>query len=210
MEASPKQYLIAKTPLLRGSVLSIGCGRGADELHLARMGLDVLATDVDPEKLEMVASIAEQEGLDNLKTLRLNIAAKANIDQTFDAIYSGFLLHLIPIDKIKEVVVANLLSLLEPDGVMVMVYRLIAPSRFRNRFQVTGFYDDGVEILDVEEKTKGCLSIIDRSRFREIFGDRFVIEDITEYTEPAYNRMSDDMISEAVGATLRPALKYDR
>ena len=54
MEASPKQYLITKIPLLRGSVLSIGCGRGADELYLARTGLDVLATDVDLEKLETV------------------------------------------------------------------------------------------------------------------------------------------------------------
>ena len=205
MESSPKQYLITKTPLFRGAILSIGCGWGTDELYLARTGLDVLATDVDPEKLEKVASVAGQESLDNLKTLQLDIVAKVNIDQTFGAIYSGFLLHLIPIDKITEVVIPNLLSLLQLDGVMVVVYRLIAPSRFRDRFQVTGFNDDGVEVLDVEEKTRGCLSIIDGSRFREIFGDRFVIDDVTEYTESAYNRMSDDMISEAVGATLRPA-----
>jgi SAM-dependent methyltransferase len=205
MESSPKQYLITKVPLLRGSVLSIGCGRGADELYLARTGLDVLATDVDPGKLATLSSLAEQESLDNLKTLQLDIAAKVNIDRTFGAIYSGFLLHLLPIDKITEVVIPNLLSLLQPDSVMVVVYRLIAPSRFRDRFQVTGFHDDGVEVLDVEEQTRGCLSIIDGSRFREILGDRFEIEDVTEYTESAYNRMSDDMISEAVGATLRPA-----
>ena len=205
MESSPKQYLIAKTPLLRGSVLSIGCGRGADELHLARTGLDVLATDVDEEKLALLASVAEQEGLANLKTLVLDIATKVSIDRTFDAIYSGFLLHLVPIAEIKEVVVPNLLSLLQPDGVMVVVYRLIAPRRFSDRFRVTDVNDDRVEVLDVEEKREGRLSIIDGPRFREIFGDRFAIEDVTEYTEPAYNRMSDDMISEAVGATLRPA-----
>lgn len=205
MEPRPKQYLLRNLHALQGQVVSVGCGRGVDELHLARRGRRVLATDIDQAKLDSLSAIAEQEGLAQLATQQLDTAGQVQLGQTFDSAYSGFLLHLFPMSEIRRVVLPNLHSLLRPNGAMMLVYRLVDPDRFRDRFQVSEIANGEVEALDVQEGTTGRLSIIPEATLTDLLGDLFRIEDLTTYTEPAYNRMSGDMNSEAIGVTLRRA-----
>jgi predicted nicotinamide N-methyase len=51
-------------------VVELGCGLGVPSLVAARLGADVLATDAEPEALEMVARNARENGLE-VETARL-------------------------------------------------------------------------------------------------------------------------------------------
>src|SRR5262245_51254539 len=46
-----------------GRVLEIGCGTGEDAIHLARRGVDVLATDPSPSMLRVAAEKAAHAGV---------------------------------------------------------------------------------------------------------------------------------------------------
>jgi hypothetical protein len=204
VEASPKEYLVSRASVLRSPLLSLGCGHGGDELFLARSGLDVLATDADSGKLSSLAARAARENLLNPSTRQLDVTAGMTQEVACGSIYSGFLLHLLPIEAIRTTVVPYFHRLLRPSGVMLLVYRLIVPSGFCRNFRVIGEDAGSVEVLDAEKGTSSHVSIIDGDLLRDLSSSHFVVEDVVEYIEPQYNRLADNMVSETIGATLRP------
>ncbi len=96
--------------------LDIGCGRGFASLGLARMvGKDghVVAADLQPEMLEMVAERVEKSGLSDRIRLHRCEADKIGLGEKFDFVLAFWMAHETPDPSrfLREVY-----SLLNPDG----------------------------------------------------------------------------------------------
>jgi predicted nicotinamide N-methyase len=80
---------------LRGRrVIELGCGLGAPSLAAARAGAEVLATDIDPEPLELVERNAEGNGL-SVETARLDWFAPEDLMERapFDLVVGADVLY---------------------------------------------------------------------------------------------------------------------
>jgi predicted nicotinamide N-methyase len=96
---------------LRGQrVVELGCGLGLPSLAAARAGADVLATDTDPEALELLARNAEANGLP-VETARVDWAEPDELIRRapFDLVLAADVLY-------ERHSVAQLLSLLPQLG----------------------------------------------------------------------------------------------
>lgn len=87
----PRDSLLAEevAGLRPGKALELGCGEGSDALYLARLGFDVLATDVAPAALEITTARSADQALP-LRTLLMD-AVSLRLPETFQLIYMGFL-----------------------------------------------------------------------------------------------------------------------
>ncbi len=82
-------------------VLIIGCGEGRDALFLARLGFDVVATDIAAKGLEKARRLAERSGC---KLDLINLDAHRSHDQlgVFDGLLSMNVIQLLNPDMIPE------------------------------------------------------------------------------------------------------------
>jgi SAM-dependent methyltransferase len=73
-------------------VLDLGCGTGADAAHLARRGVQVLATDISPPMVQATRDRAEELGLSEQISARVvGIEGLAQLDaECFDGAFSNF------------------------------------------------------------------------------------------------------------------------
>lgn len=76
--------------------LDVACGTGALSIPAARLGAEVLATDVSPTMIEHLASRAQTEGLSNLQGKVMDGQALDLEDDSFDAAGSQFGVMLFP------------------------------------------------------------------------------------------------------------------
>lgn len=76
--------------------LDVAAGTGALSLPAARLGADVLATDISPSMLERLAARARSEGLSNVTTRVMDGHALELEDATFDIAGSQFGVMLFP------------------------------------------------------------------------------------------------------------------
>ncbi|SUA56771.1 Tellurite resistance protein TehB [Oligella urethralis] len=61
--------LLAATPYFVGDrALDIGSGRGRNSLYLAQHGYQVDAFDVNPQAIQILDTIIEQEGIQSIRT----------------------------------------------------------------------------------------------------------------------------------------------
>ena len=105
-----------------GRVLEIGCGTGEDAVHLARRGVDVLATDPSAAMLRVAAEKAKHMGCAERIDFRCvpmeNLGAQL-AGERFDGVWSNFgAINCVPR---LDAVVADFAVLLEPGAPLAWV-----------------------------------------------------------------------------------------
>ena len=127
-------------PLLRDHgavrILDCACGTGLQVIALAKLGFDVIGSDLSPKMLEQAHERCVAEGM-QLPLIEADIRTlRERVDETFDAVVciGNVLPHL---DNDAEVITAleNLHAALEPGGLLVLEGRyyddlLMKKSRF--------------------------------------------------------------------------------
>jgi predicted nicotinamide N-methyase len=137
---------LAGVPLAGRRVVELGCGLAVPSLVAARAGADVLATDEDPEALELVERNADENGI-ALATACVDWAAPdALVAQgPFDLVLAADVLY-------EEAAVVPLLSLLPRLGGEVWLADPGRPvarpflERARGDWSVTTDVTDGIEL----------------------------------------------------------------
>ena len=115
---TPSQMWVAGEGLRRAGLragmrfLDVAAGSGALSLPAARMGAEVLATDISPAMLERLAQRAREEGL-HVETRVMDGHALELGDHAFDAVGSQFGVMLFP-DMPKGI--SEMARVLEPGG----------------------------------------------------------------------------------------------
>lgn len=85
---------VARVALMRSglgpgmSLIDVAAGAGALSIPAARLGAEVLATDLSPVMLELLEKRARAEGLDNIRTQVMDGTALEVGDQSFDRVCS--------------------------------------------------------------------------------------------------------------------------
>ena len=100
------------------TIMEVGCGSGVKAYHLARKsGMNVLATDIDPEYIE------EAKQTFQLPNLRFNVTDSNNLNQyekgSFDYIVGNGILH--HLYHYIDAALTNMLSLLKENGKMIFI-----------------------------------------------------------------------------------------
>ncbi len=108
-----KPQVVSAIPKEVRSVLSIGCGWGATECHLAGKGLRVSAVPLDP----VIPGGAEAKGVEIIQG-GLSEARRELADRKFDCLLLSNVLHLVP-DPIQ--ILSSLASLLSDGGLAIVV-----------------------------------------------------------------------------------------
>lgn len=78
-------------PLLPGSALELGCGKGDDAVWLARQGWSVTAVDISGTALDYVAVNAERAGVSERMTLQRHDLSSSFPAGQFDLVTTSFL-----------------------------------------------------------------------------------------------------------------------
>ena len=73
-------------------VLDLGCGTGADATHLAKRGVQVLATDISPRMVQATCERAEEQGLsEQISARTVGMEGLMHLDaEPFDGAFSNF------------------------------------------------------------------------------------------------------------------------
>lgn len=101
------------------NVLELNCGTGEDAIYIAEKGAKILATDISSEMVSVTES--KTSYLPKVKSQKLDINKVAEIEDSFDLIFSNFggLNCLSP--KEFDLFIANSHSLLNKGGKLIMV-----------------------------------------------------------------------------------------
>jgi cyclopropane fatty-acyl-phospholipid synthase-like methyltransferase len=100
------------------SILEIGCGSGVKAYHLARKsGMNVLATDIDPEYIEEAKRTYQLPNLSFIVTDSTNLNPVKG--KTFDYLVGNGILHHLYHNL--DSVFLNMLDLLKKDGKMIFI-----------------------------------------------------------------------------------------
>lgn len=79
--------LLAATPYFVGDrALDIGSGRGRNSLYLAQHGYQVEAFDVNPQAIQILDTIIEQEGIQSIRTFIKDLNQDPSIDGQYDVL----------------------------------------------------------------------------------------------------------------------------
>lgn len=74
-------------------VLDLGCGAGHVSFQVADLAADVVAYDLSPRMLEVVAEAAAERGFDNIRTVQGVAESLPFAEASFDAVFSRFSAH---------------------------------------------------------------------------------------------------------------------
>lgn len=96
-------------------VLDFGCGTGLLSLHVADRVKSLTGVDTSPAMLEVFARKAEDLGLCNVRTMKLDLDRGDGISGTYDLIVSGMVFH--HIENIDHVL-KRLHAALKPSAVL--------------------------------------------------------------------------------------------
>ena len=90
----PSSHMSKLVPLLKPNyhILDAGCGSGKDSIHLATLGFTVSGIDISNEAIQR--AIEKGKSIENTPTFEVGDVEKLPYpNQTFDAVYSGYVLH---------------------------------------------------------------------------------------------------------------------
>jgi SAM-dependent methyltransferase len=114
--APEMRYISARLGDIKGkSLLDVGCGLGEASVYFALLGADVTATDLSEGMLEITNSLAEANGVRVRKHLASAEDMMLGVDERFDIIYAGNLLHHVNI----EITIKKLKAHLTKSGLLV-------------------------------------------------------------------------------------------
>lgn len=99
--------------------VDLGAGSGFIALHLAPRVASMLAVDVSPEMLTLLAERAEREGLGNVTVQAADVATLDLPECSLDLVVSNYALHSVP-HEAKERVLAAAYRWLRPGGRIVI------------------------------------------------------------------------------------------
>ena len=122
-----QHYLANRCPVER--MLSIGCGDGDLERHLATLNAfkSIDAVDIAPGRIEIAKAKAREAGVKGISYLVQNVEAVGFPSDTYDAIfYNSSLHHMFEMDKTLRQTAAVLKS----DG-FLFVNEYIGPNRYK-------------------------------------------------------------------------------
>lgn len=97
-------------------VLELGCGTGSTAILHAPHVSHIHAVDISANMLEIADEKAKAEGIKNITFEQADIATFNAPDESYDAVLTLSLLHLI---EDKEATIANIRRMLKPGGVFV-------------------------------------------------------------------------------------------
>lgn len=103
--------------LVSGQVLDVGSGPGTQAMALAKMGLEVTATDISPRAVDQARVKAEAAGL--AIDFRQDDILATRLSGVFDVIFDRGCFHVIPPDQ-RNVYVRTIRRLLKPGGVLFL------------------------------------------------------------------------------------------
>lgn len=97
-------------------VLELGCGTGSTAILHAPHVAHIHAVDISANMLEIADEKARAEGIKNITFEQADVASFNAPDETYDAVLTLSLLHLL---QDKEEAMANIRRMLKPGGVFV-------------------------------------------------------------------------------------------
>jgi cyclopropane fatty-acyl-phospholipid synthase-like methyltransferase len=115
----PAFVRLAKSGLLTGQVLDVGCGTGEQSLLAASHGASVTGVDVSPAAIAQARAKAAQRGLD----VRFEVADALDLGQlgpNFDVIIDSGVFHVFS-DEDRPRYVASLAAVLRPGGTLYLM-----------------------------------------------------------------------------------------
>jgi SAM-dependent methyltransferase len=139
-----------------GEALDIGCGSGVDSVYLAGKGWQVTSVDFIPDALQMVAALAEKEGV-NVTTVATDVTTWES-GKTYDLIVDAGVLHNMKPHRHASYR-QRLMQWLKPDGDLVLVHfekrhwldwRPIGPRRW-SRASVNKFFASDLREIDFHQ-----------------------------------------------------------
>ncbi len=95
-EPSPFARAVSKQLSPRTVLLEVGCGNGRDSAFFAELGHQVTAVDASPTAIELC-----RETLTDA-SITFEVGTASVVDGSFDAVYSRFALHAMPLAEEKE------------------------------------------------------------------------------------------------------------
>ncbi|HMC01749.1 MAG TPA: class I SAM-dependent methyltransferase [Flavobacteriaceae bacterium] len=102
------------------SILEFNCGTGEDAIKFAKLGHEVLATDISSQMIEIGNSKAQMNNL-NFKVQDINLIKPEDFNQKFDLVFSNFGgLNCLPKEQLA-IFFNNCFPLLKPQGKLVLV-----------------------------------------------------------------------------------------
>lgn len=117
------QFVVGYFPK-NGKILDLGAGQGQDSRYFAKLGYDVISTDVSDEALKISKENAEKAGL-NIKFMELDISSKLPFDDnSFDIVYSHLALHYFTDEKTREIF-TEIHRVLKPQGILASLFNTI-------------------------------------------------------------------------------------
>lgn len=105
-------------------VLDLGCGRGRNALYLANKGFDVTALDYNPESLEILHNVMQEEGLElHIGKYDINTAS---LTQDYDWIISTVVFMGLQRDRVPDII-RNMQEHTKPGGFNLIVAAMDTP-----------------------------------------------------------------------------------
>ncbi|MES9859894.1 MAG: class I SAM-dependent methyltransferase [Candidatus Thiodiazotropha sp. LLP2] len=108
----PAEVLLSNSHLLpsNGSALDLACGLGGNAMHLAALGLDVVAWDLSPVAIQRLQQLAQEKSLQNLKAEVWDVERHPPSVNQFDVIVVSYYL--------ERSLITSLINALKPGGLI--------------------------------------------------------------------------------------------
>jgi len=139
-----------------GTVLDLGCGQGRDALFIARQGHHVLGVDLSETGIAQMLEAARKDNL-QVEGVVADVV-KFDTDAQFDVVILDRVLHLLPTDDEKLLILKKASECVNQSG-----FLLIADTP-KQKVMLQSFFNARQSLWTIEKQTKGFL-FVQKKRF---------------------------------------------
>jgi SAM-dependent methyltransferase len=174
------------------NVLSLGSGRGNDELLFAESGASITATDNNSEVLEKLSD--RSRGIENMKVLALDVEKPLSLpERLFDVVYVRLLLHYLG-DVSQKGLLDEIYRVLKPGGTVIIQLKSKNDPLYKDQSKQS--VGDGMFFFPKKGYSRNHLSA---DELKERMGlARLEISDMKEGPERLFNDDYDSMLLTAI------------
>lgn len=119
MNPAHSEYVAACKIVKPGDALDMGCASGRNALYLSQLGFNVTAVDANPNAINMLSNIIEQENINNIQAQIYDLN-EANLNADFDFIGCTVTLMFLDPSRVADVL-ANMQKHTRPGGYNLIV-----------------------------------------------------------------------------------------